>query len=334
VSHSASEIPHPPDGGLRRLAGGVTARVRGASVREYGIVASFVVVFVVLSLASDAFLTSSNVLAMLDQTAPIGIMAVGGTLVFIAGGFDLSIGAIFAIAGVLAAKAVGPFGPELALLIGTLSGLAFGLINGLLVTAARINPFIATLGTSLVVRGLAIVVTGGYLISVSEPSFSSFGNGEFLGLQISVWIWIACALVAGFVLSRTTLGRYIFATGGNPEAARLSGVRVQRIRAITFVISGFTASLAGIIVASRVATGQADAGTGIEFTVIAGIVIGGISIFGGEGAVWRSVLGVLLLTMISNGFNLLNIDAIYSQIFQGGIILVAVAIDSWSRRTS
>jgi ribose transport system permease protein len=329
-----SEISRPPDVGLRRLTGGLTARVRGASVREYGIVASFFVMFVVLSLASDAFLTSSNLLAMLDQTAPVGIMAVGGTLVFIAGGFDLSVGAIFAIAGVIAAKAVGPLGPEPALLIGTLSGLVFGLINGLLVTGARINPFIATLGTSLVVRGLAIVLTGGYLLSVSEPSFANFGNGDLLGLRISVWLWILCALAAGFILSRTTLGRYIFATGGNAEAARLSGVRVQRIRAITFVISGFTASLAGIIVASRVATGQADAGTGIEFTVIAGIVIGGISIFGGEGAIWRSVLGVLLLTMISNGFNLLNIDAIYSQIFQGGIILVAVAIDSWSRRTS
>jgi ribose transport system permease protein len=334
VTQSASEIQGPPAAGLRGRAVGLTARLRQASVREYGIVASFLVMFVTLSLASDAFLTSSNLLAMLDQTAPVGIMAVGGTLVFIAGGFDLSVGAIFAIAGVLAAKAVGPFGPELALLIGTLSGLAFGLLNGLLVTAARINPFIATLGTSLVVRGFAIVLTGGYLISVSEPSFSSFGNSDLLGLRLSVWMWIAFALAAGFVLSRTTLGRYIFASGGNPEAARLSGVRVQRVRAITFVISGFAASLAGIIVASRVATGQADAGAGIEFTVIAGIVIGGISIFGGEGAIWRSVLGVLLLTMISNGFNLLNIDAIYSQIFQGGIILLAVAIDSWSRRTS
>ncbi len=334
MSHSASEIPPPPAAGWRATTAGLHGRLRGASLREYGIVFAFLAMFVTLSLASDAFLTSSNLLAMLDQTAPVGIMAVGGTLVFIAGGFDLSVGAIFAIAGVLAAKAVGPFGPELALLLGTLSGIGFGLLNGLLITAGRINAFIATLGTSLVVRGFAIVLTGGYLLSVPDPSFSSFGNGDWLGLKISVWIWIACALAAGFVLSRTTLGRYIFASGGNAEAARLSGVRVPRVRAITFMISGFAASLAGVIVASRVSTGQADAGAGIEFTVIAGIVIGGISIFGGEGAIWRSVLGVLLLTMISNGFNLLNIDAIYSQIFQGGIILAAVAIDSWSRRSS
>jgi ribose transport system permease protein len=322
---SASAITAP-------VGPGRAARLRASAVREYGIVASFLIVFVTLALTSDAFLTTTNLLAMLDQTAPIGIMAVGGTLVFIAGGFDLSVGAIFAISGVLAAQAVEPLGPELAIVVGSLSGLGFGLVNGLLVTAARINPFIATLGSQLVIRGLAVVLTGGYLVSVTDPGFTEFGQGEFLGLKFGIWMWAVFALVAGFVLQRTTLGRYIFASGGNPEAARLSGVRVQHIRAITFVISGFAASLAGVLVASRVATGQADAGTAIEFTVIAGIVIGGVSIFGGEGAIWRCILGVLLLTMIGNGFNLLNIEAIYSQIFQGGIILLAVAVDAWSRR--
>jgi ribose transport system permease protein len=329
VSASALTAGGGAPGRARRGA----ARLRLSAVREYGIVASFLVVFITLSLTSDAFLTTTNLLAMLDQTAPIGIMAVGGTLVFIAGGFDLSISAIFAISGVIAAQAVEPFGAGIALVLGALVGAGFGLANGLLVTAARINPFIATLGSQLIIRGLAVVLTGGYLVSVSEPGFTDFGQGEFLGLKLGVWAWIVFAGAAGFLLSRTTLGRYIFATGGNPEAARLSGVRVNHVRAITFVISGFAASLAGVLVASRVATGQADAGMGIEFTVIAGIVIGGVSIFGGEGAIWRCVLGVLLLTMIGNGFNLLNIEAIYSQIFQGGIILLAVAIDAWSRRS-
>jgi ribose transport system permease protein len=310
------------------------SRLRVSAVREYGIVASFLAVFVILTFSSDVFLSKTNLLNMLDQTAPAGIMAVGGTLVFIAGGFDLSIGAIFAISGVIAAKSAPGLGPFLALLLGAGSGLAFGMLNGLLVTLGRINAFIATLGSQLMIRGLAVVLTGGYLIVVENPSFSTFGQGTFLGLKYGPWAWLIFALIAGFVLSRTTLGRYIYATGGNAEAARLSGVRVQLVRAITFAISGFSAALAGVLIASRVSTGQADAGMGIEFIVIAGIVIGGVSIFGGEGAIWRSILGVLLLTMINNGFNLLGINPIYSQIFSGGIILLAVAVDAWSRRTT
>jgi ribose transport system permease protein len=271
-------------------------------------------------------------LNMLDQTAPAGIMAAGGTLVFIAGGFDLSVGAIFAISGVIAAQSVGHVGPTWALVFGALSGIGFGAANGFLVNVARINAFIATLGSAIMLRGLALVMTGGLLITVTEPSYSNLGRGEWLGVKYGVWGWLVFALAAGFFLGRTTFGRYIFASGGNPEAARLSGVRVNVVRTLTFVISGFSASLAGVLVGSRVATGQADAGIGIEFTVIAGIVIGGVSIFGGEGAIWRSVLGVLLLTMIGNGFNLLNIEPIYAQIFTGGVILLAVGIDSWSRK--
>jgi ribose transport system permease protein len=325
--------------GLRGLGVGVrggpgrSGAAAGREIaREYGIVASFLALFITLSVASDAFLTKSNILAMLDQTAPVGIMAVGGTLVFIAGGFDLSVASIFAVAGVVAAKLVDPLGPTGALLAGALVGVGMGAINGGLVTWGRINPFIATLGTQIVFRGLALVLTGGLLLTVTEPSFSTFGQGGVLGITYGIWTWLVFALIGGFILSRTTLGRYIYGTGGNREAARLSGVRVQLIRALTFVVSGFCASVAGVLLASRISTGQADAGAGSELTVIAGIVIGGISIFGGEGAIWRCVLGVLMLTMISNGFNLLNIDAIYSDMFQGGVILLAVGVDAWSRR--
>jgi ribose transport system permease protein len=328
VENTSADVPAEGAVGRARVA------LRASAIRDYGIVASFLAVFVTLTFSSDVFLSKSNLLNMLDQTAPMGIMAVGGTLVFIAGGFDLSIGAVFAISGVLAAKAAPALGPQAALLVGALSGIGFGLINGLLVTVGRINAFIATLGSQLVIRGLAVVLTSGYLIVVSDTAFTHFGQGDFLGVKYGPWVWLLFALIAGFVLSKTTLGRYIYASGGNAEAARLSGVRVQLIRAITFTISGFSASLAGVLIASRVSTGQADAGVGIEFTVIAGIVIGGVSIFGGEGAIWRSVLGVLLLTMIGNGFNLLGINPIYSQIFQGAIILLAVAVDAWSRRTS
>jgi ribose transport system permease protein len=334
---ATSGPPRPVPRGIGALGGRVSGAARGfriASVRDYGIVLSFAALFITLSFASDVFLSKTNMLNMLDQTAPVGIMAAGGTLVFIAGGFDLSVGALFAITTVIAARSVGHVGPEWALLFGALSGLAFGAVNGFLVNVARINAFIATLGSAIMIRGLALVLTGGLLITVTEPSYSNFGRGEWLGLKYGIWAWLVFALVLGFVLSRTTLGRYIYASGGNPEAARLSGIRVNMVRTITFVISGFSASLAGVLVGSRVATGQADAGIGIEFTVIAGIVIGGVSIFGGEGAIWRSVLGVLLLTMIGNGFNLMNVQPIYAQIFQGAVILLAVGIDSWSRKST
>jgi ribose transport system permease protein len=306
--------------------------LKAASVREYGIIGSFAALTVILAVSSPAFLRPTNIASILDQAAPAGIMAAGATLVFIAGGFDLSIGAIFALAGVTAASLSGTVGPVIAIVLGGLIGLVLGLFNGLIATVGRINAFIATLGSQILFRGLALVLTGGTLIIVADRTFSELGRGRVVGISWAVWIWLAIVVIATFVLTKTTYGRYVFATGGNPEAARLAGVRVDLIKGSTFVISGVTASIAGVIVASRVATGQADAGMGMEVTVIAGVVIGGISIFGGEGAVWRSVLGVLILTMISNGFDLLNIDAVYSQVFQGAIILLAVGIDAFSKR--
>jgi ribose transport system permease protein len=201
-----------------------------------------------------------------------------------------------------------------------------------LATAGRINPFIATLGTSIIFRGAAIAITGGLLILVPDESFSALGRGSFLTIKYSVWAFLGFALITGFLLSRTTFGRYVYAAGGNPEAARLSGVRVGRVRATTFALSGVAAGLGGVIAASRVSTGQADAALGIELEAIAAIVIGGTSILGGQGSIWRTVLGVLLLAMIGNGFNLLHVNPTYQRIFQGCIILAAVAIDAWSRK--
>jgi ribose transport system permease protein len=181
--------------------------------------------------------------------------------------------------------------------------------------------------------GLGQVMTNGYLVTVSQPSFSSLGNNSFAGVRYSIWLFLAVALSLGLILARTNVGKYIFAVGGNPEAARLSGVRVNAVRVTTFALSGLAAGMAGVLVASRISQGQADSGSDLTLTTIAAVVIGGTSILGGEGAVWRSVLGVLLLTMIGNGFNLLNVNSIYQQIVEGGIIVSAVAFDAWSRRS-
>jgi ribose transport system permease protein len=318
--------------GLRlRAAGG---RLRLAALRDYAILVAFIVLFIVLSISSDVFLTETNLLNILNQWSTVGIIACGATLVIIAGGFDLSVGAILAIAGVAAAKVANSVGVPVAVLAGMGIGLGWGIVNGALATIGRINPFIATLATSFMIRGVALAMTGGFIITVADPSYTTLGRDELFGIKWTIWIFAAFAAITWFLLSRTTYGRYVFASGGNAEAARLSGIRVGLIRGSTFAISGLSAGIAGVLVSSRVASGQADAGAGVELQAIAAVVIGGTSILGGEGAIWRTLLGVLLLGLIQNGFNLLNVDPVYQQIFYGGIIIAAVALDAWARRTA
>jgi ribose transport system permease protein len=309
----------------------VATRVDFGALRDYGIVISFVGLFIVLAFASSAFFTQANLLNILSQNAPVGLIACGGTLVLIGGGFDLSVGAIFALSGVVATEMATRVDIPLAMVCGILIGVSCGICNGGLTTLGRINPFIATLSTQIMFRGLALAITGGLLVIVDAPEFASLGNNGLGSVKYSILLWLAFALLCGFLLQRTTFGRHVYAAGGNAEAARLSGVRVSLVRATTFAISGLSAGIAGVLVASRASTGQADAGIGLELTAIAAIVIGGTSIFGGAGAIWRTLLGVLLLALIGNGFNLLNVQAVYQQMFQGAIILVAVGIDAWAR---
>lgn len=317
----------------------VSARLRWrgigiATIRDYAVLVTFAALFVALSIASPAFLTTRNLLNILDQSAPVGIIACAATLVIIAGGFDLSAGAIFALAGVVAAKIANGVTPLVGLLAALLVATALGVVNGGLVSGFRINPFVATLSTGMMIRGLAVVITGGFLVTVKDRSYTTIGRGSFLSIKYSVVLFAAFILVSSFLLARTNLGRNVYAVGGNPEAARLSGLRVGWVRTVTFAISGFAAGLAGLIASSRVSTGQADAGSLIELTAIAAVVIGGTSIAGGEGAIWRTVVGVLLLALIGNGFNMLSVEPFYQDIVKGAIIVVSVAIDAWSKRNA
>ena len=318
-------------------AGAATpGRFNLAIVRDYGIVVAFVGLFITLSIASDVFLTWDNMVNLAFQAAPIGIMACGGAFVFIAGGFDLSVGAVAAFSGVISAKAFAEWGLPIwpAFIIGALAGLGFGLGNGLLVTVARVNAFIATLASSIIIYGIAIAVTGGFLISIQQESWTKLGLGELFGINYPIYIWLAFALFCGFLLSRTTWGRYVYATGGNAEAARLSGVRVDVVKTSTFAISGLAGGIAGVIIVSQTSTAQADIGNaGYTFDAITAVVLGGVSILGGEGAIWRAVLGAFFLQMIRNGFNLLNVKPEYQNVFAGAILLAAVALDAWARRT-
>jgi ribose transport system permease protein len=309
---------------------------------DYGIVFAVAILFAVLTVQTDTFFTVRNQMNILDQAHQIGLLAIGVTVVIIAGGFDLSLGAIFAMSGIVAAmvtrdllgvEALAPYSAYLGWGAGIMVGALIGLINGLLVTTFRINTFVATLASGFVIRGLALVLTQGQQIRVPDQTFQMLARGSVGPVRNTIIIWLLFALILTFVLMRTKFGRHVFASGDNPEAARLSGINVDRVRTITFCISGLAAGLAGVISASRFMTAQNDAGQGLELIAIAAVVIGGTSIMGGEGAIWRTVLGVLLLRLINNGFNLINVDTFYQSIFQGLIILFAVALDALRHRS-
>jgi ribose transport system permease protein len=312
-----------------RLQSPTVARLRGA-----GILIPFVILFAVLSLTSDSFATRVNLLNILDQQSAVLIIAAAGTLVLVAGGIDLSVGAVYSLAGVVSAHFALHTNPVIAIALGIGVGLLVGLANGLITTVFRINALITTLAMSFVVSGFAsLIAKGNLLVLFDKPGFGKLARTEWFTVKTSIWLMIVSVLVIGFVLSATTAGRYMHAAGGNAEAARLAGVRVNTIRVLTFVISGGAAGLAGVIDTSRVLSAQASTqDTTLAFTVLAGIVVGGTSILGGEGAVWRTVVGVLFIALIGNGYILLGLDPLYEQITTGAILLAAVGLDALTRR--
>jgi len=318
----------PPETGADRLRTLMQGRMRSA-----GIVAPFTVLFITLSIASASFLTKANLLNIVDQQASTLMIAAAGTLVFVSGGIDLSIGSIYGLGSVISGELVLHSWPAgIAILVAVLAGLAAGTINGVIATQFRINSLIATLATSFILYGISSLVTGGNLLLVSSyQAFGQLANTKFLGVFTSTWSMVVLVVVLGLLLARTTTGRYMYAAGGNPEAARLAGVRVNLVRVIAFALSGGAAALGGIVDSSRVFSSAATQNTTLTFTVIAAIVVGGTSILGGEGVVWRSALGVLFIALIGNGIVLLGIDPLYETITLGVIMLLAVGLDSWSR---
>lgn len=313
----------------------IASRALG-SWRTAGIVLPFLILFVVLWASSGAFLTRQNIIDLLSQQAAVLGMAAAGTLVLVSGGLDLSVGATYGLAQVVAGEMnLHHQSPVLAIAVGILSGLAVGLVNGVIVTVFRINPMITTLAMSFVVSGVAVKVTAGNLIVLSQNSgYYKFAYAQFLTIPSSVWIATGVVVVLGLLLSRTTYGRYAVAAGGNAEAARLAGVRVNSTRLTAFALSGAAAGLGGVIDMSRLLSGQAPSGGGfaMSFTVLTGIVVGGTSIAGGEGSVWRTTVGVLFVAMIGNGIDLHGIDPLYQNIVLGVIILLAVGVDAWTRQ--
>jgi ribose transport system permease protein len=315
---------------------GLTTHQVWPFVRHYAVLIIIVALMVFMTINSEAFLTPRNLLNILNQSTPLALIAAALTLVIIGGGFDLSTGAILGVATVSAAWVAVNVDPYLGLAVAPLVGLLLGTINGVIITTLHVHSFLATLATSLVFRGIAILITGGFLIQVRIPEFIWLGRERVFNNTVNVAVLVLVVFVAAmmFLLNRTTFGRRIYAIGGNEEAAVLSGVRVSLIKIGTFALTGVAAGLAAAIQTSRLSMGAPQAGEGMELEAIAAVVLGGTSIYGGEGAVWRSVAGVLLLSLINNAFNILNVDPFYKDLTTGLIIVAAVAASaagSWRR---
>lgn len=306
----------------------------GAYAIEYAALVLLVLVLIALAFLSPSFFTYGNLMNILNQNAPLVIIAAAGTYVIISGNFDLSTGTIYSVAGVTAAwLAVTTGNVWIALVAAPFVGLLLGAFNGIVITQLRIHSFLATLASSMIFTTIAVLVTKGSLITVTDPGFSTIGRSRVGGIFIAVIIMIVVVGALWFTLSRTVFGRHVYAVGGNPEAAELSGIRVNRTRLIVFMVSGLAAGIAGAIGVSRIASGQPLAGSGLELSAIAAVILGGTSIYGGVGAVWRSIVGVFLIALIGNGFDLLNLNPQLKDMVTGFIILAAVGLAAAGRKT-
>lgn len=294
---------------------------------------TLIVLFVALAIASPHFLTETNLSSVVRQTAVINIMALGMTIIIISGGIDLSVGAILAMAGLFGTMAMErgysiPAGIAAGLATGALCGFA----NGFLITTLRVNPFIVTLGTLGIYRGLTLIISNGLPVHKIPQSFSYLGEGALLGVPFVLWILLACALVMHAALEHTKLGRYAFTIGSNEGAAFYAGIPVKFHLTAVYTIGGMLTGLAGMIEASRLMTGQPTAGQGYELQAIAAVVIGGGSLRGGEGSVMGTLVGAFIMGLLSNGSDLLGISPYLQQAIIGAVIILAVTVDELRKR--
>jgi ribose transport system permease protein len=313
-----------------------TSRARGISastlLRTYGVVVALAVLIVFVALANRAFLSSTNLFNLTSQWAAVGVLAVAQTYVILTGGFDLSIGSGFALCAVVAAAVGMNQDPLVAFTLAIIVGGLLGLLNAFLVAWVRINPFIATIGTGFIANGVALVLSANTGYMVRNKDFLILGSGRVFGIPYSGMVLIAVFVVGGFVLARTVYGQWVYAVGGNAEASRLAGLPVRRVVGSTYVLSGLSMGLAGCLAASQVGSASPNLNPTIVFDVLTAVVVGGTSLSGGVGSMWRTAVGLGIIATVSNGFNILNVDSNYQNIVKGVIIIGALALDSASQR--
>jgi len=305
--------------------------------RTSGLIWVLLVMCIAAAIISPAFLNPFNIINVLRQIALFGIVSVGMTFVILTAGIDLSVGSIVAVTAVISAMLLDAGIPIAAVLgVGLVVGIAMGAVNGLGITLGGIPPFIMTLGMMVMGRGLAMTISGGHPIHFREEaeSFAWLGQGNFLHLPVPVWIFAAVVGAAIFVLRFTGFGRNVYAVGSNPEAARLSGIDVRRTIFLVYVISGGLSALTALIFVSRLTVGEPVAGVGLELEAIAITVIGGTSLFGGEGTVVGTMLGAAIIAVLANILNLFGVSPFTQQIVKGAIIVAAVLFETQRRRRS
>jgi ribose/xylose/arabinose/galactoside ABC-type transport system permease subunit len=301
---------------------------------------------IVLSIVSPAFLSFSNFLDIARVVAITGIIAAGMTLVIITGGIDLSVGSTVGLVGAVTASLVANSASNsdfvtdfklpvpLAALVGLAVGSLIGFINGLIITKTKIEPFMATLGSMIFVKGLLYLFTGGYPVDFQPMphDFAFIGQGAMLGIPTPVWLFAVVVAALWWISRRMSVGRAIYAIGGNPEAARLSGLKVERTKIYVYTLLGFLAGLAGIILTSRLASATTVSGAGYELIAISGVVIGGTSLVGGRGSVIGSLIGVFTVGVIQNALNLFGASTQVQYVVTGLVLLLAISLDGIARR--
>lgn len=289
-----------------------------------------ILLIVVISIMNSAFLDLSNLLNLLRQVSINGLIAFGMTFVILTGGIDLSVGSILALSSAFTAILItSGLDPIVALIVGVLGGFLLGVFNGILVTFGSMAPFIATLATMTIFRGLTLVVTDGNPITSLGDSymFQLFGKGYFFGIPVPAVTMIIVFIVLAIILQKTTFGRHTYAIGGNEIASKISGIKVNRVKILIYGISGLMSALAGAILTSRLNSAQPTAGTSYELDAIAAVVLGGTSLTGGKGRIVGTLIGVLIIGVLNNGLNLLGVSSFYQQVVKGIVILIAVLID-------
>lgn len=296
---------------------------------------SLIVMFIIFSLASPNFATFSNVVGILVSTAVTGVLATGTTFIIITGGIDLSVGTVMTFGSVMTGVFITFWG--LPIYIGILGGLAAGalagLLSGTLVAKLKIPPFIATLGMMMVAEGLNLVISGTKPIYfIQRPVFRKIAMGTVLGIPLSVYIFLGAAFIASLILDRTVFGRYTYALGSNEEAARLSGINVDKWKIAIYTLGGFFSGLAGVLMASRLNSAQPALGSGYEMEAIAAVVIGGASLSGGEGTILGTVIGAFIMSVLTNGLRILSIPQEWQTVIIGSIVILAVYSDILRRR--
>jgi ribose transport system permease protein len=290
---------------------------------------TLVVLCLVTALMTDRFLSPLNLTNILVQSSIMAVIAMGMTFVIIGGGFDLSVGSTAALSGCIAAMVMVKAGLVAGVSAGVAAGAAVGLANGLIIAKLGVNPFITTLGTMVLVRGIVFLITGGAPVGDEglPAAFLTFGSGRFLGIHYLVWVPAILLAVLSWVLHASPYGRRVFATGGGREAAYLSGVRVERVIASTYVWCGALAGVAGVMLAARLQSGQPTAGEFYELTAIAAVVLGGAALHGGEGTLYKTIIGVFIMIVLGNSLNLLNVDSYWQRVAVGAVIIAAAAAD-------